>query len=97
MTTKDYPDGGNVGTIIHGLKNVADLEHVSVYHGGTKKEANGDIVTNGGRILYIAGRGETVDQAADRAYSVIGPDRKNGIYFADMHYRKDIGYQVRAA
>ena len=47
---------------------------------------DGDIVTNGGRVLALTTTADTVEEAVTKVYNNI-----NRIHFKDMHYRKDIG------
>ncbi len=83
-----YPNSPRKGDVIHGLGK--KYKNVVVQHAGTAKK-DSDIVTSGGRVLYITGFGDTVAEAAQHAYAAIG---KDGIHFADMQYRTDIGYQA---
>ena len=71
------------------MDKVKDRNDLIVFHAGTKKE-DGIIKTNGGRVLVITGIGDTLKEARDKAYSVIG---KQGIWFEGMHFRKDIALQ----
>jgi phosphoribosylformylglycinamidine synthase subunit PurSL len=86
LASATYPAGSHKGDIIHGLEKIKDKDIV-VFHFGTKKE-NGQIVTNGGRVLAVTATGKNLDEALDKAYSVIG---KNGIHFDGMQVRRDIG------
>jgi phosphoribosylamine--glycine ligase len=58
---------------------------VQVFHSGTA-EIDGQIVTNGGRVLNVVGHGATLQDAIDAAYASV--DR---IQFEGATYRKDIG------
>jgi len=90
-----YPDGKSVGEPIHGLEN--EYEGVKIYHGGTRRLGQ-TVLTNGGRVLYVTGRGETVDEAAARAYAAIGTSAQSGgAYFDGYGFRSDIGWQARQA
>ena len=61
---------------------------VDIVHGGTKRQADGRVVTAGGRVLGVVAHGATLQEAAQRAYSVV-PQVK----FEGSHYRRDIGYR----
>ncbi|MBI4004513.1 phosphoribosylamine--glycine ligase, partial [Candidatus Roizmanbacteria bacterium] len=85
LAEKGYPDNPHRGTIIHGLNTIQD-PNIQVFHAGTIVR-NGQIVTNGGRVLGITAWADDLPTARERAYSVIGP---HGIYFDGMQYRTDI-------
>jgi phosphoribosylamine--glycine ligase len=87
LASEGYPGTYKKGEIIYGLEKYDGKNDIVVFHFGTKIE-NGTIVTNGGRVLGVTATGKTLDEALDKAYSVIG---KNGIYFNGMQYRRDIG------
>ena len=91
LAAQGYPDpeATKKGAIIHGLDRT--YPNVTIHHGGTKQDGD-NILVNGGRVLYVTGRGESVDEAAAAAYAAIGED---GIHFEGMQYRTDIGYQAR--
>ena len=61
---------------------------VDIVHGGTNRQADGRVVTAGGRVLGVVAHGATLQEAAQRAYSVV-PQVK----FKGSHYRRDIGYR----
>ena len=81
-----YPGKFASGKRITGLNEAGSLDGVVVFHAGTARNANGDVVTSGGRVLGVTGRAETLDQARARAYNAI-----DKITFEGMHYRKDVG------
>jgi phosphoribosylamine--glycine ligase len=67
---------------------ISGLEAVTgglVFHAGTAMEDD-RVVTNGGRVVVVGGRGETLAEAARVAYAAVGE-----IHFEGMHFRKDIG------
>ena len=63
-----------------------------VFHAGTKKLADGTLVTNGGRVLGLSVTADTLRGAIDGAYAAA-----EKINFEDMHYRRDIGARALAA
>lgn len=81
-----YPGKSTPGFVIYGLEEAAAVEGVQLFHAGTAKDADGNIVTAGGRVLHVVGRGATQDEARKRAYTAAGKIRFNGI-----RYRMDIG------
>lgn len=89
MAAGGYPESPKKGAIITGLQAANAVEGVRVLHAGTKT-VDGDVVTNGGRVLGVTALGETVQQALDRAYEAAAK-----IQFDGAQYRRDIGYQTR--
>ena len=89
MAAQNYPDTPRKGDVIHGLpvgNSAGDDAHV--FHAGTADD-NGNVITNGGRVLCVTALGENVAQAQKRAYEVT-----DTITFDGMQYRKDIGYRA---
>ena len=84
LASAGYPGKYETGKMISGLDEVAKLDHVQVFHAGTKIAAN-QIVTAGGRVLAVTALGETISVARDRAYTAA-----SGIHFDGCHYRRDI-------
>ena len=89
LAAAKYPETPRKGDVIHGLPagNSAG-EDAHVFHAGTTDE-NGQVVTNGGRVLCVTALGEDVAQAQKRAYEAAA-----SIQFDGMQYRKDIGYRA---
>lgn len=81
-----YPGDYTNGFEIRGLENVKES---MVFHCGTKKNENGQTVTNGGRVLAITSLGENWQEAAKKCYASISL-----IDFEGMYYRKDIGQDL---
>lgn len=82
----NYPAGGSYGDLISGLDAAAGLRDVIVFHAGTQTTPDGKIVTNGGRILGVTARGESLEQALRQAY-----EASELISFSGRHMRRDIG------
>ncbi|HEU4936713.1 MAG TPA: phosphoribosylamine--glycine ligase [Vicinamibacterales bacterium] len=88
LASRDYPASGPVGLPIVGLGAARAQRDVLVFHAGTA--ARGDeIVTAGGRVLTVVGRGPTYGDAIARAYAGVSK-----ISFDGMHYRRDIGQKA---
>lgn len=85
LASEGYPAAGTVGRPISGLDTAAGAADVLVFHSGTK-EAAGETVTAGGRVLTVVGKGATFDIAIERAYAGV-----SRISFDGMQYRRDIG------
>ncbi|HAU5071338.1 TPA: phosphoribosylamine--glycine ligase [Clostridioides difficile] len=83
LTSGGYPDSYEKGKVITGLENLDD--DIVVFHSGTKM-LDGNLVTNGGRVIGITAKSATVKDAAEKVYENI-----KKINFEGMHYRTDIG------
>ncbi len=89
MAAGGYPQGYRKGDVISGLDKAAELGAV-VFHAGTAAK-DGNIVTNGGRVLGVTAIGTDVQKAVDNAYAAV-----KSIHFDDVHYRNDIAYRAIA-
>jgi phosphoribosylamine---glycine ligase len=89
LASGGYPGEIKTGCPIDGL-NVEPAADVLVFHAGTA-EREGRIVTTGGRVLTIVGRGTTYAEAIGRAYAGV-----SGISFENVQYRTDIGRSALA-
>ena len=84
LASGGYPKEYTKGYPITGIEEIIQ-NGITVYHMGTSVK-DGDIVTNGGRVLALTTTADTVEEAVTKVYNNI-----NRIHFKDMHYRKDIG------
>jgi len=84
MAAGGYPGAYEKGDVIFGIEDVP--EGVTVFHAGTKRGENGEIKTNGGRVLGVLGTGATHEEARASAYAGV-----SNIIFRGAVYRKDIG------
>ena len=82
-----YPARPQRGDAIKGLPKASDDMHV--FHAGTHLANNGELVTNGGRVLCVTALGETARAAQHRAYEALGP-----ITFEGAQWRNDIGHRA---
>jgi phosphoribosylamine--glycine ligase len=78
-----YPATSRSGDVIRGLESVSGAR---VYHCGTRKNADGDFETNGGRVLAIVAEGSTRSEARDKAYA-----ESSKVTFDGLQRRTDIG------
>jgi len=90
MASGGYPGKYRKGVPISGLEQVEQMQGVMVFHSGTRRE-EGQIVTDGGRVLGVTARGDTVAEAQRRAYEAVAR-----IHFEGAHYRTDIGWRAVA-
>ena len=81
-----YPEDFEKGKIISGLESIEDS---IVFHAGTKLD-NGNIVSNGGRVLAVTSYGNDFEEAIKKSYQNI--DKLN---FDKMYFRKDIGNDLK--
>ncbi len=81
-----YPGEYEKGEIIHGLPE--DTATQKIFHAGTKLD-NGNVVTNGGRVLCATALGENISEAQEQAYNLA-----KSISWPKMFYRNDIGYRA---
>jgi phosphoribosylamine--glycine ligase len=88
MAAKGYPGNYQRGTAIEGLDAAAQVEGVEIFHAGTKADGP-RILSNGGRVLNVSARGNTVHEAQTRAYAAV-----NKINWPDGFCRRDIGWQA---
>lgn len=79
MASGGYPGDYEKGKKILGLKEAQQLEDVIVFHAGTK-DMDGDIVTNGGRVLGVTALGQTIRDAKERAYRAVDKIKFDGAY-----------------
>ena len=86
IASPGYPGASPAGVPIAGIEDASALEGVLVFHAGTARSNSGAVVTAGGRVLTVVGRGETYEAAIARAY-----DGVSRIHFDGMQFRRDIG------
>jgi phosphoribosylamine---glycine ligase len=88
LAAAGYPDSGDTGRVITGLDAAAAEPGALVFHAGTARREK-QIVTAGGRVLSVVGRGATHREAIDVAYRAA-----SHIAFDGMQYRRDIGQKA---
>lgn len=87
MASGGYPKSYPKGIEINGLTD-GQLDGVTVYHAGTKRDGD-KLVTSGGRVLGVTALGETIEDALAKSYAGV-----EKIKFDGAHYRKDIGQKA---
>jgi len=85
MASEGYPGAYPKGLPITGLEEAARMDGVMVFHSGTKR-SNGNIETNGGRVLGVTAMAEDIGSAIAQAYKAV-----DKISWSGARYRKDIG------
>lgn len=89
LASQGYPKAYEKGKKITGIEAAEELPGVTVFHAGTKRDENGDLVTAGGRVLNVVALGATFEDARARAYEAC--DR---IDFEGKQFRSDIGLKA---
>src|SRR5262245_40720086 len=85
MAAPGYPHDPRTGDPITGIDAANRREGVQVFHAGPARDAAGQLVTAGGRVLSVTGAGHDVGQARERTYAAVAL-----IDFPGAHYRRDI-------
>lgn len=86
MVAGGYPESYQKGDSIQGINDVTEA---TVFHAGTKLADNGDVLTNGGRVIAVTGRGNSVAKALENSYNGIAK-----ISWKDEYHRNDIGQDI---
>lgn len=87
LASDGYPTNPRKGDAISG--DLSESTNCKIFHAGTKINADGDLVTSGGRVLCVCAVGEELKRARDIAYKKI-----EKINFDGMQYRTDIGWRA---
>lgn len=89
MASGGYPGTCQKGKKITGIDAANAIPGVYVFHAGTKRDGEGNIITNGGRVLGVTGRGKNIQGAIDAAYRGVREISWEGEY-----HRTDIGHRA---
>jgi phosphoribosylamine--glycine ligase len=90
LAARGYPGTPTLGEEIGGLTAAGSLTGVDVLHAGTRRKADGTIVSAGGRVLCVTAIGSNLEAARGSAYEAV-----SRISLPGMHYRTDIGDPAR--
>ncbi|MDD6040381.1 MAG: phosphoribosylamine--glycine ligase [Clostridia bacterium] len=90
LASGGYPQKYETGKVISGLNEAAQT--ACVYHAGTRRSENGDIITAGGRVLAVTAVAGSLPQAIEASYAAAGK-----ISFDQLHRRSDIGARAMKA
>jgi len=90
MASGGYPEDYETGYPISGIDEAEALGDVTVFHAGTNVK-DGQLVTDGGRVLAINAVGDDIKASIDKAYAAI-----DKISFQNHYFRRDIGHRVLA-
>jgi phosphoribosylamine--glycine ligase len=86
LAARGYPARPETGAPIRGLERAAEHQGVQIFHAGTSREATGEWLTAGGRVLGVTATAQTLDRALHRCYDAVSE-----IHWEGMQYRRDIG------
>ncbi|MBN8224555.1 MAG: phosphoribosylamine--glycine ligase [Xanthomonadales bacterium] len=89
MAARPYPEAPVTGDPISGLDAVP--AKATVFHAGTALDADGRVVSAGGRVLCVAALGDSVSEAQRNAYAGV-----DAIHWANEFHRRDIGWRAIA-
>ena len=85
LASEGYPGSYPTGVPIDGVEDAEAIEGVTVFHAGTARDPDGQLVTAGGRVLAVTGQADTISEARERAYRGVLE-----IHFDGMQFRTDI-------
>jgi phosphoribosylamine--glycine ligase len=88
LASGGYPDNYEKGKSIQGIEDAELDPSIIVFHAGTIMK-DGQLVTNGGRVLGVSAIGATLEEALKNAYTAL-----EKISFEGMQYRRDIGQKA---
>ena len=89
LTSAGYPGSYEKGKKIVGVEDANAMPGVTVYHAGTALDADGNLVTAGGRVLDVTAVADTFEDARNLAYEAC-----DKIWFEGKTYRHDIGIKA---
>ncbi|MFF4409655.1 phosphoribosylamine--glycine ligase [Streptomyces sp. NPDC001262] len=89
IASHNYPGTPRTGDVIEGLPETAEKDEAYVLHAGTARDAEGRVVSAGGRVLSVTATGADLATARDRAYAAVSRIRLEG-----SHHRTDIAEQA---
>ena len=92
LASDGYPEHYEKGKKITGLENFKDKDDYYVFHAGSKFDAEGNIRTNGGRVLGVTATGKDLKEARANAYKAT-----EWIHFENKYMRHDIGHAIDEA
>ncbi len=91
LASEGYPGSYEKGKVILGISEAEQLDGVTVFHAGTTTNADGELVTAGGRVLNVVALGKTFEEAREQAYRAC-----DLINFEGKQLRSDIGKKAAA-
>ena len=92
LASDGYPEHYEKGKKITGLENFKDKDGYYVFHAGSKFDAEGNVLTNGGRVLGVTATGKDLKEARANAYKAT-----EWVNFENKYMRHDIGHAIDEA
>ena len=89
LASGGYPGSYQKGKVISGIE-AAEKSGAVVFHAGTRQE-NGQLLTDGGRVLGVTATGKDVETAIAHTYRAV-----DCIHFEGIYCRRDIGFRIRS-
>lgn len=89
MAARGYPGAYRKGSVIEGLEQAAQVPGAQVFHAGTARDAQGNLVASGGRVLGVSASGATLQEARDAAYAAV-----DAVRWPEGFCRRDIGWRA---
>ncbi len=89
MAAPGYPESAGKGSLIRDVEAAQSHQGVQVFHAGTAKNARGELMAAGGRVLNVCATGETLKKAVDRVY-----EAADLIDWPEAHFRRDIAWRA---
>lgn len=92
LASQGYPEHYEKGYVISGLERFEDQDGYYVFHAGSRLDDQGNVVTNGGRVLGVTALGADLKEARTNAYKAV-----HWVEFENKYMRHDIGKAIDEA
>ncbi len=92
MAANGYPGSYQKNTVISGIDDANTIDDAYVFHAGTSRDENGNIISVGGRVLGVTASGDTIAKAQEQAYKAV-----DKISWNEGFCRRDIGWRALKA
>jgi phosphoribosylamine--glycine ligase len=85
MASKGYPGSYETGSVIRAIDAAETVPDCNVFHAGTARADNGDLIAVGGRVLAVTALGDDAETARRNAYAGVAKiDWQGGFYRSDI-------------
>ena len=89
MATKGYPGNYTKGSVIRGIDTLKDNDNMKIFHAGTTRSSEGQIIAAGGRVLGVTALGADRSLAQRNAYLAV-----DKVHWPEGFFRRDIGWRA---